>query len=697
LERILSSGIFKRSERLSEFLRFVVERSLEDGGRLKEQVLAAELYGKGPDFDGGADAVVRVDARRLRDKLREYYAEHADDPVRISLPKGGYVPAFETARGKAAEEAPQARRGPERWTRSMAWVAAGTAAMALAWLAQPKAPYTPPKIVPLTAYPGDEGQPAVSPDGNAVAFRCESAEEPGQRDICVKAVGSEGLQRITSTSEEEHWPAWSPDGREISFGRSVRGGAMAGIFVVSRMGGNERKISETGLISGWTPDGKSLLIRDRVGEEPYGIFEVDLETRKRRRLTQPEVGDGDWRFEVSPDGKTLAFLRFVRPGSGDVYVMPAGGGQARRLTDWDAAISGIAWTPDGKEVVYTLEGRLWRIAANGARPGRGTPLRDVPMPAVGLSISRPGAGRGGRLVFRTATYRAGLYRVDLDAARDGDGRSAVERFVPSTHVSMPGRFSPDGSMVSFVSNRGSAGYELWIAGRDGSGPRQVTYLDSKGTLTAGSWSPDGKRLLFDAAAGGNRDVYIVAASGGAPFRLTTDPAVDQTAEWSRDGKWIYYSSLQRGTAPNIWRMPSAGGEAAQMTTEGGFEPQESADGRYLYYVDRVPAGRAGAADEARLMRMPAAGGRAEKVREGVTPFFWAVTQRGVYILKNEGPEAEIELAADGGGVRQAGRLPFRVPSALTPGRFTVSRDGRWALVNAAEPPDGDLMMIEDFR
>src|SRR5215472_14905163 len=96
LERILASDIFMRSERLSAFLRFVVEQMLSgQGNGLKEQVLGSELYGKGPEFDGAADPIVRVDARRLRDKLREYYTECPQDPILISLPKGSYVPVFE--------------------------------------------------------------------------------------------------------------------------------------------------------------------------------------------------------------------------------------------------------------------------------------------------------------------------------------------------------------------------------------------------------------------------------------------------------------------------------------------------------------------------------------------------------------------------------------------------------------------------
>ena len=103
LDKVLASEVFLRSERLSGFLRFVVEETLNGrGDTLKEPVLAHELYGKEADFDGATNPIVRVDARRLRDKLREYYAYQTGDPVVIALPKGSYMPTFD----RAADAAP---------------------------------------------------------------------------------------------------------------------------------------------------------------------------------------------------------------------------------------------------------------------------------------------------------------------------------------------------------------------------------------------------------------------------------------------------------------------------------------------------------------------------------------------------------------------------------------------------------------
>jgi TolB-like protein/tetratricopeptide (TPR) repeat protein len=100
--------MFFRSERLWRFLRFVVDRTLSGrGDELKGYLIGVEIYDKGPDFDPRLDSAVRVDARRLRAKLTEYYAgPGADRPIRIVLPKGGYQPEFAAASAAAVEVQP---------------------------------------------------------------------------------------------------------------------------------------------------------------------------------------------------------------------------------------------------------------------------------------------------------------------------------------------------------------------------------------------------------------------------------------------------------------------------------------------------------------------------------------------------------------------------------------------------------------
>jgi len=94
VDRVRKSRTVGSSERLTEFLNFVVEASL-NGEHLKETTIGVSVFGCKPDYDPKADAIVRSQAWRLRLKLKEYYAgEGADDPVIIDLPKGHYVPVF---------------------------------------------------------------------------------------------------------------------------------------------------------------------------------------------------------------------------------------------------------------------------------------------------------------------------------------------------------------------------------------------------------------------------------------------------------------------------------------------------------------------------------------------------------------------------------------------------------------------------
>lgn len=128
---VLESSRFREAPRISAFLRFVVERWLAGEPELiKETVIAMEVYGRSSTFNPQADSIVRVEAGRLRSKLRDYYlTEGRDDAVRIELPKGSYVPVFEALQipepvnesASSEKPAPAALRG--RPFARLAWTA----------------------------------------------------------------------------------------------------------------------------------------------------------------------------------------------------------------------------------------------------------------------------------------------------------------------------------------------------------------------------------------------------------------------------------------------------------------------------------------------------------------------------------------------------------------------------------------------
>ena len=97
--RIEGSEVFRQSERQRRFLRFIVEQSLSGKtGRLKGYTIGIEVFDKGADFDPTLDSIVRVEAGRLRSKLRDYYQEFGTgDGIVIDVPKGSYAPSISSA------------------------------------------------------------------------------------------------------------------------------------------------------------------------------------------------------------------------------------------------------------------------------------------------------------------------------------------------------------------------------------------------------------------------------------------------------------------------------------------------------------------------------------------------------------------------------------------------------------------------
>ena len=108
LAKILESGGFVKAERLCRFLRFTVDAKLKgEEDQIKEYVLGREVFDRNGTYDPRTDPIVRVEARRLRTKLEEYYSAAGQaDALRIEFPKGSYAPVIRSAGESAAVNSP---------------------------------------------------------------------------------------------------------------------------------------------------------------------------------------------------------------------------------------------------------------------------------------------------------------------------------------------------------------------------------------------------------------------------------------------------------------------------------------------------------------------------------------------------------------------------------------------------------------
>lgn len=475
---------------------------------------------------------------------------------------------------------------------------------------------------PLTTYPGSQRQPALSPDGNAVAFIWQKPEE-NEGHIYIKLLTSESPVRLTSGTGAELSPAWSPDGRQIAFIR--RQDEKATLHLISAFGGSDQElytfpigdVAEYGGLV-WSLKGDALIFPTRpTVDAPSEIAEYSLDSRAMHSVTTPPPSwYGDEMPSLSPDGKTMAFVRGAERSVRDLFLVDTHTGTPRQLTADHKLIVGTTWTSDGKYIVFASDRggsmALWRIAALGGTPERvGAGSDDAYGPTISL--------RGGYLAYTHGSASWTIAKIGLTQPEAGTEATIMDS---SEQDSSPA-ISPHGDKLAFQSWR-SGTQEIWSASLDGSNLIQLTASG----MSAGSpaWSPDQHSIVFDARKDSFAHLYLIDSTGGEVHAITKGSFSDVVPSWSSDGKWIYFGSNRSGSW-QIWRTPSLGtGTAEQVTTGGGLVAKESADGRWIYFTRYAEAG---------LWRKSTAGGAETRVSfypGSANQNYWTLSGSNVFIL-----------------------------------------------------------------
>ncbi len=665
LEKIRNSEPFVRSLRIQKLLEFLVESVLaEHQDRLKETVIGIEVFDRSPDYDPKTDPVVRVEMRRLRSKLSEYYLrEGQSDEVLIWLEKGSYVPSL-VQRADSTASSTRPEREEIRTTPEMAfsttderilgevspeiprrnrliWILSASAALLIAavlalFLSRSSNSSHSLRLFPLTGNAGLEMSPAFSPDGKQVAYSWDG----GRRnfDIYVKPAQGGAPRRLTDNAAHDVHPSWSPDGQRIAFLRVFPD--KSELLVIPSLGGIESIISTVATSSNrwhadyvegaahggptWSPDASYLLISRPLGDgSAVGISKISMDGHEQP-MTVPPLGSSDIDPSISPSGALIAFVRSTSAGSSDLHTVSARGGKPVRLTFDQREIQGIDWV-DGENLIYSSNRggnfRLWQMSRRGGDA--------QPVSAGGSTPEWPVVSHDGRwLAFVELLNNASIWRMPL-TGDDLTGRT--EPFISSAGSDHSPAFSPDGKRIAYVSDR-SGSWQIWLSDIDGAGIRQLT--DFKGSLVGTPrWSPDSQRLIFDGQFEDHSAIWLIDGDGGNLHRLNDNGVREYLPSWSRDGQWVYFCSLRDGQ-DRLWKQSPTSGQAIELTKDLFIDAVESSDGK-LIYMERA---------QGSIWQMPARGGRPQPIPElvGIHPArYWTVTDDTLYIVRQEQSPREL--------------------------------------------------------
>lgn len=372
------------------------------------------------------------------------------------------------------------------------------------------------RAVPLTDAVHDgaeDAEPNVSPDGRWIVFR---SDRPQGRGLWLRSLTDGTLRQLTDSNyfpNYEHVaPTWSADGRRVAYAARWQ------LHVRDIVSGRDTVLQPAGLPrlaqpSSWSRDGSRLLIMASNGFPPR-LYEIYLNAG--RVVALDTLSYSVQAPSYSPDGSRIAYFA-QRDDSSDVgqlLVRSRNEPNARAIAEsreWvtfpiDAR---VRWSPDGRWLYYSGDGKLWRVSPDG-----GTPTT-IPFSAT-LTIPRVRAPRP-----TVALPAPG----SMIAARGFTGLA----------------IAPDARSFAVL-----ALGRLWVAGIGGR-PRAVTTVPF--TATGLSWSPDGREVVWSAGRGGAQDLHVTTIAGGATRRLTALRGSETQAAWSPDGEWISFVHWARPELP----------------------------------------------------------------------------------------------------------------------------------------------------
>ncbi|MDQ6706870.1 MAG: protein kinase [Acidobacteriota bacterium] len=482
--------------------------------------------------------------------------------------------------------------------RQFVWIGAAALAVALLvavwWMRKPA---HPPELTAqrlISTFSGFHRSPSFSPDGSMIVFVNIVNSVP---QIWIKNLVEGDPIQITSGDVPSGRPRWSPKNDRIVFNR------LQDVWSVAPLGGPARRIIDSGRNPNFSADGERLVFER--GQEIW-VARTDGSDARRVHSGSNNPFNMDNLPAFSPDGKWIVFFQTEIGPHGDLWVIPAQGGKARRLTFDTRPGSAPIWTPDGQWILFSSSRAgsttLWRI-----RPTGGTP---EPLTTGAGDDTEPAVSSDGkRLIYTNARNTWALSLLD---PASGQSKDLLER---RTYIIWP-FFSHAGDRIAFFHGIVPQVFTIAV---DGTDLRQIT--QGKGEMNImPTWSADDASLYFDRLL----PVFSfrkISLSGGSSVEVTALPPDAQTVvQEDPTGRQIAYSLGRERPIATVLR-DLGNGQEKRLAMPLSY-PRWSPDGRSIV----------GEQANGQMAICPASGASCTSLTKGTHPA-WDASGANIYFIR----------------------------------------------------------------